>query len=98
MRCRGSTGSCTTSRRSRLPPSNGNKSLYRHLRGRARVRAMTEPWSDQANPPEGPQCPWCSAELKDNPVSCPSCGATLREETGAEIPGGTALDPASTEV
>jgi len=58
---------------------------------------MTESRSDAADAATGPRCPWCSAELKEDPVSCPSCGAALREETGAEIPGVTQLDPASTE-
>jgi hypothetical protein len=58
---------------------------------------MTEPWSDSAQPTEGPRCPWCSSELRGDPATCPSCGATLREEANAEIPGVTQLDPAAVE-
>jgi hypothetical protein len=41
------------------------------------------------------RCPWCSAETPGDPVQCPSCGATLREDAEAEIPGVTQIDPAA---
>ncbi|HLX34252.1 MAG TPA: zinc ribbon domain-containing protein [Candidatus Limnocylindrales bacterium] len=59
---------------------------------------MTDPWSEPTRPAAGPRCPWCSAELPGDPATCPSCGAKLREDEAAEIPGVTALDPASTVV
>jgi hypothetical protein len=43
-----------------------------------------------------PRCPWCSAALPPGAhESCPSCGATLTNPTGAEpdIKGVTSLDP-----
>ena len=40
-------------------------------------------------------CPWCSATVTGNPVSCPSCGASLREATDADILGVTQIDPAA---
>ena len=55
---------------------------------------MTDPWTE-STPEPTPHCPWCSAELKGDPVNCPSCGAALREEVAAEIPGVTQLDPAA---
>lgn len=57
---------------------------------------MTDPWGEPARPAPSAQCPWCSADVSDDPVNCPSCGAALREEASAEIPGVTQLDPAST--
>jgi hypothetical protein len=63
---------------------------------------MTEPRSEATpdSPPDAdvPRCPWCSAELKNNPARCPSCGAMLHEDAAAEIPGVTALDPAASTV
>jgi hypothetical protein len=56
---------------------------------------MTDPGPDPTRPVAPSRCPWCSAELSGDPVNCPSCGATLREEANAEIPGVTQLDPAS---
>ena len=56
---------------------------------------MTDPWSEPT-PDAVPRCPWCSAEVRDDPANCPSCGAVLREEAAAEIPGVTAIDPAAT--
>jgi hypothetical protein len=44
------------------------------------------------------RCPWCSSPVSGDPVACPSCGATLREEAPAEIPGVTQIDPAATTV
>jgi hypothetical protein len=57
---------------------------------------MTDPASDPARPAPVSQCPWCSADVAGDPARCPSCGAALREETGADIPGVTQLDPAAT--
>jgi len=56
---------------------------------------MTDPWGEPARPAPDAVCPWCSAELKNNPARCPSCGAQLHEEAPAEIPGVTQLDPAA---
>jgi hypothetical protein len=58
---------------------------------------MTDPRSEPVDEATGPRCPWCSAELAGDPVNCPSCGATLREDSSAEIPGVTQLDPAAVE-
>src|SRR5258708_23820893 len=57
---------------------------------------MTGPASDPARPTQVSHCPWCSSEVAGDPASCPSCGAALREETNADIPGVTQLDPAAT--
>jgi len=57
---------------------------------------MTGPASDPARPTQVSHCPWCSAEVTGDPTRCPSCGAALREETSADIPGVTQLDPAAT--
>jgi hypothetical protein len=59
---------------------------------------MTDPWGEPQRPVPSARCPWCSAEVTGDPVNCPSCGAALREEASAEIPGVTQLDPASTVV
>src|SRR5438874_5851316 len=56
---------------------------------------MTDPWGEPARPQPAVHCPWCSAELKNNPARCPSCGASLHEDATAEIPGVTQLDPAA---
>jgi hypothetical protein len=57
---------------------------------------MTGPASDPARPTHVSRCPWCSSEVAGDPTRCPSCGAALREETSADIPGVTQLDPAAT--
>jgi hypothetical protein len=57
---------------------------------------MTDPWGEPARPATSARCPWCSAELRNDPARCPSCGAQLHEEAAAEIPGVTQLDPAAT--
>jgi hypothetical protein len=57
---------------------------------------MTDPASDSARPVPVSPCPWCSAEVTGDPARCPSCGAALREETSADIPGVTQLDPLAT--
>jgi len=56
---------------------------------------MTDPWGEPVRPEPAVHCPWCSAELKNNPARCPSCGASLHEDANAEIPGVTQLDPAA---
>jgi hypothetical protein len=56
---------------------------------------MTDPWGEPAKSVPDTVCPWCSAELKNNPARCPSCGAQLHEDAAAEIPGVTQLDPAA---
>jgi len=57
---------------------------------------MTGPASDPPRPAQVSHCQWCSAEVTGDPARCPSCGAALREETSADIPGVTQLDPAAT--
>src|SRR5258707_6755641 len=57
---------------------------------------MTGPASDPTRPEHLARCPWCSAEVTGDPPRCPSCGAALREDTSADIPGVTQLDPAAT--
>ena len=57
---------------------------------------MTEPAPDPTRPESFAHCPWCSAKVAGDPARCPSCGAALREETSADIPGVTQLDPAAT--
>ena len=57
---------------------------------------MTDPWREPDRPVPTARCPWCSAVVSGDPIRCPSCGAALREEANAEIPGVTQLDPAST--
>jgi hypothetical protein len=56
---------------------------------------MTDPWGEPARPATTAHCPWCSAELQNNPARCPSCGAQLHEDAAADIPGVTQLDPAA---
>jgi hypothetical protein len=53
---------------------------------------MTDPAGQTASS----RCPWCSAAVTPETATCPSCGATLREEESAEIPGVTQIDPAAT--
>jgi hypothetical protein len=38
-------------------------------------------------------CPWCSATVSATAVTCPSCGASLRDEADGEIAGVTQIDP-----
>jgi hypothetical protein len=57
---------------------------------------MTGPASDPPRPAHTARCPWCSAEVTGDPARCPSCDAALREESSADIPGVTQLDPAAT--
>jgi len=58
---------------------------------------MTDPASDPPRPDHVAHCPWCSAEVTGDLARCPSCGAALREESTADIPGVTQLDPAAAE-
>jgi hypothetical protein len=38
------------------------------------------------------QCPWCSASLKPDATTCPSCGANLTDDEKSDVPGVTAID------
>jgi hypothetical protein len=38
-------------------------------------------------------CPWCSATVPATAVTCPSCGASLRDEADGEVAGVTQIDP-----
>jgi adenine-specific DNA methylase len=57
---------------------------------------MTEPADASGVAPSSSRCPWCSAQVTTETVTCPSCGANLREEGEAEIPGLTQVDPDAT--
>ena len=48
------------------------------------------------DPTSSSRCPWCSAKVTPETAICPSCGAKLRDEADADIPGVTQLDPAAT--
>ena len=39
-------------------------------------------------------CPWCSAALVPNALTCASCGAILQSEEDRDVPGLTAVDTA----
>lgn len=52
----------------------------------------------ETNTPVTPRCPWCSTQVTDETVTCPTCGATLREEAAADIPGLTQVDPGASAV
>lgn len=54
-------------------------------------RAETEPTASS-------RCPWCSSPVTADSTTCPSCGAKLRDEADADIPGVTQIDPAATVV
>jgi len=44
--------------------------------------------------PAVPVCPWCSGPLPSiDAAACPSCGARLVGDEGADIPGVTTVDP-----
>jgi hypothetical protein len=58
--------------------------------------AVTDP--AETNTPVTPRCPWCSTEVTTETVTCPTCGATLREEAVADIPGLTQVDPGAASV
>jgi hypothetical protein len=38
-------------------------------------------------------CPWCSATVPATAVTCPSCGASLRDAADGEVAGVTQIDP-----
>jgi hypothetical protein len=38
-------------------------------------------------------CPWCSATIRPDSATCPSCGAILISDDVAELPGVTEIDP-----
>jgi hypothetical protein len=38
-------------------------------------------------------CPWCSATIRAESATCPSCGAILVSDEQSELPGITAIDP-----
>lgn len=40
-------------------------------------------------------CPWCSATVPVEAVTCPSCGASLRDAAEGDILGVTQVDPAA---
>jgi hypothetical protein len=40
-------------------------------------------------------CSWCSAEVAEGAVQCPSCGANLVPDGDTDVPGVTAVDAAS---
>ena len=40
-------------------------------------------------------CPWCSSTVPVEAVTCPSCGAQLRDAAEGEILGVTQIDPAA---
>lgn len=47
-----------------------------------------------ADTPSDSVCPWCSAALVPNALTCPSCGAILQSEEERDVPGLTAVDSA----
>ncbi len=44
---------------------------------------------------ETAQCPWCSATVPIAAVTCPSCGASLRDAADGEVLGVTQVDHAA---
>lgn len=40
-------------------------------------------------------CSWCSAEITEGAINCPSCGANLVPDGDPNVPGVTAVDAAS---
>ena len=40
-------------------------------------------------------CPWCSATVPAEAITCPNCGASLRDAADGEVPGVTQIDPAA---
>ena len=57
------------------------------------------PASKKSGDPKGSgettTCPWCSAVVPVEAVTCPSCGASLRDAAEGEILGVTQVDPAA---
>jgi hypothetical protein len=52
---------------------------------------MTEP-TLPTEPPAGTVCPWCSATVTPETVTCPSCNAVLISDEEPNLPGVTAVD------
>jgi len=52
---------------------------------------MTEPTPPMERP-DGSVCPWCSAAVTPETVTCPSCGAVLISDDEPNVPGVTAVD------
>ena len=48
-----------------------------------------------ANGGETTTCPWCSSTVPATAVTCPSCGASLRDAADGEVAGVTQIDPAA---
>lgn len=38
-------------------------------------------------------CPWCSSKVPATAATCPSCGASLRDEADGDVAGVTQVDP-----
>jgi len=57
---------------------------------------MTEP--ESAASVATSHCPWCSTEVAPDTATCPNCGAKLRDEASADIPGVTQIDQTATVV
>jgi hypothetical protein len=47
----------------------------------------------EATGAEESSCPWCSATVPATAVTCPSCGASLRDAADGEVAGVTQIDP-----
>ncbi|HYK95345.1 MAG TPA: zinc-ribbon domain-containing protein [Candidatus Dormibacteraeota bacterium] len=45
------------------------------------------------NAGETTTCPWCSATVPATAVTCPSCGASLRDAADGDVAGVTQVDP-----
>jgi hypothetical protein len=52
---------------------------------------MTEP-TPPTDRPDGSVCPWCSATVTPETVTCPSCAAVLLSDEEPNLPGVTAVD------
>lgn len=51
--------------------------------------------ADATSAGETTTCPWCSARVPATAVTCPSCGASLRDEADGEVAGVTQIDSAA---
>jgi hypothetical protein len=54
------------------------------------------PMDDVTPSTDGPAdaiCPWCSAAIRTDSATCPSCGAILISDEVSELPGVTEIDP-----
>jgi hypothetical protein len=58
------------------------------------MRTMSDA-SPSGNVPMTAVCPWCSAPIVEGATECPSCGANLVPDGEPNVPGVTAVDPAS---